>query len=453
MELFSQKMQRAYLLSMIALMAFLSVCGYYKKQRLERQARKAASVKTITSDLQTQNDISAKNIVEVSSQSNVQAPTQKKQETVQEQQPKQSEEAQKSSFKMPQPLSQTARRHILRLAYMSVAECTEKKCFSFYRCSNGRETIGYGCNVRANPSRIDNIDIFYQPDQKGKVELIQKIKNAKTKQERENLINNLVIEGSKQSKEYLIDNLTKLSATDLARQLKKLKITQKLDTKQKEEFKKKLRTLSKSDLSKYSITEESAQKLYNPIFNEVIGGVESFLSDEKGNTFFYDLPFQWQLVCIDIAYNIGITGFNKFNNLKNNLKDKDYAKARNEISTHNSRRLAIRKIILDIGDMAFDYFLTFKNTGERPAFPNCVENIKAKNYLDLIEIKSMTDMITLTAKKAIQIDGNITEAQLKDYEDAQAKQKEVASASTLKSTLENNKQQPSVKPPTPQNHR
>ena len=65
MELFSQKMQRTYLLSMIALIAFLSVCGYYKKQRLERQARKAASVRTMMLDIQNKSVDTEKAIVEI----------------------------------------------------------------------------------------------------------------------------------------------------------------------------------------------------------------------------------------------------------------------------------------------------------------------------------------------------------------------------------------------------
>ena len=428
---------------MIALIAFLSVCGYYKKQRLERQARKAASVRTMMLDIQNKSVDTKKAIVEIpkTAQTTIDKRS-TKQYTIQSQQPKNTQPKESTP-----PLSTATVHHILRSAYFPFCENGEKKSLQFYRCSGGKITVGYGCNVQTDPHKMDYVDIFHQLNQAEKIALIKQIKNAKNAAEKEELMGRLSLDGATEKTDDFINRIKKLSDKNLSKQLKKVKITQQLNDKQKADFKKKMKGLSATKLESYFITEEGAKKLYNRSFNETVTCVAKFLSDEKGKTFFYDLPFQWQLVCIDIAYQRGPAGFREFRKLKNALKARDYKTAANEIGTKTPRRLGIRKVMLKTGEMAFNYLSQCKQLGQmyRLPQPDYMTEIKNENFLPALDVKSMQDAITMQWEKMTQVRMLISDTQLKEYEKTL-----VVSAgtdSTLKDTLKENRQQQATQTP------
>ena len=326
----------------------------------------------------------------------------------------------------PEPLGPQKINYILQMAYMPFCAVGENKKDYFYRCSEGKITIGYGCNVQADPKRLDGIDIFFHFNRDSVVDLAKKVKQTINPQKKMELLQDIFIDGTQQTPDGFIQKIGDILDTYkdskdeankiLSELLRVVRVKRKLNPQERQTFINDMCSLPKERLESYGINEKDARGMYSSMFNTIMPKVAEFLSDEKGNSFFYDLPFQWQLVCLDIAYQRGHNGFCEFRKLKEALAAKDYTAAAKQIGTRDPRRLAIRQVILKQGEIVFKHlFGRDKNKGANPYEPDYIQQIIETEIMNPLEIKNMKKALDSMWNYMTGVVGLVSQSQLNQF--------------------------------------
>ena len=145
----------------------------------------------------------------------------------------------------------------------------------FYRCTADKVTVGCGSNVQSNPRLLDGVTIY----RSGK---------ALTDDDRKKFLDGM-------------------------------------------------KTVSKSDLAKYTVSREDATKMARQFFKTIVPEACRFLSRDDGKTFFYDMPLCMQALAMDVLYNVGDGEFRKFKKFKAALARKDYSGATDEAKVYTNK--------------------------------------------------------------------------------------------------------------------
>lgn len=319
-------------------------------------------------------------------------------------------------------LDRQAITYILRTAYMPFCAVGENKKDYFYRCSKDKITIGYGCNIQADPKRLDGIDIFLHLNRANVIDLAQKFKQAPDSAKKMEFLQDILIDGTQQTTgdffQKIVDSLdasknSKDGQKVLSELLRDIRIKRKLNPQERKNFIQDMYSLPKETLESYGISEKDARNMYYNMFNTLMPKITEFLSDGNGNSFFYDLPFQWQLVCLDIAYQRGHNGFCEFNKLKEALKAKDYAAAIKQIGTRDPRRLGIRMVILKQGDIVFNYlFNRNQNKDGNIQEPDYLQQLIETKIMPYLEIKNMKKALDGMWKYMTSVQGLVSKDEL-----------------------------------------
>ena len=173
-------------------------------------------------------------------------------------------------------------------------EDNEPANFQFYCKSEDKVTVGYGVNIEANSSLLDDVSVYH---------------NGKKL--------------SDQERKTFLDTAAKKDNDTLAQ---------------------------------YTITAEDAEYLTKKAMVAELRNTARILSDANGKTFLYDLPFCMQALAFDICYNVGQGHFKEYKKFKAALLARDYDKALKESlvytnkkkKTTNKRREWAKKRLLDI---------------------------------------------------------------------------------------------------------
>lgn len=160
-------------------------------------------------------------------------------------------------------------QELLISSFFPMLIINEKEVLHFYRDKKENITVGYGINVQSNNTILSDVVIYH--------------KNKK------------------------------LNATE------------------KKSFLDTMTSKSDSDLSDYTVSRDDAQKMAKLKMNQFITKLSSVFSNSKTQkTFFFDIPLCMQALCLDIMYNVGVTGFSKFVKFKEAIRKRDYTKATDE---------------------------------------------------------------------------------------------------------------------------
>ena len=174
-------------------------------------------------------------------------------------------------------------KELLISSFFPMLVMNEKEVLYFYRDKNKNVTVGYGTNVQSNSAILSGVEIYH--------------KNKKL---------------TATEKKSFIDTMT-----------------------------------SKSDavLSDYTVSREDDKKMAKEKMDEFITELSSvFLNSATKKTAFFDIPLCMQALCLDIMYNVGVTGFSKFVKFKEAIRKRDYVKATDESKVYvNTKTKATNK--------------------------------------------------------------------------------------------------------------
>jgi len=169
--------------------------------------------------------------------------------------------------KMSQAALQAQHEFILTRAYLPLMKLNEGEKLYFYRCTAKKVTVGYGSNIQDNPNLLKGVTVYL--------------------------------------------NKTPLSDT------------------QRNDFLKNCTSMSDTDLKKYTITRQDAEKM------ALKSTAQCVLDLKQVPSLKYDLlPLSMQLMCLDIAYNVGKGGFLKYQNFCKWLNAGNFKKALSESTVY-----------------------------------------------------------------------------------------------------------------------
>ena len=160
-------------------------------------------------------------------------------------------------------------KDLLISSFFPMLAMNEKEVLYFYRDKNKNVTVGYGSNVQSDRSLLSDVSIYH--------------KNKKL---------------TAQEKKKFCDTMTSKSDADLA---------------------------------DYTVLRDDAKKMAKVKMNQFITELSTIFSDVKTKkSFFFDIPLCMQALCLDIMYNVGITGFSKFVKFREAVGRRDYVTATRE---------------------------------------------------------------------------------------------------------------------------